>query len=836
MSDDAAPSQAVSSSSSPQTYAANTSSSSASRVPAKRRLCRTCGQAHFGNEPHLYDYIDDVDEDVSCHICLQPLVTPVDTPCGHTFCRPCLLTYLRVQPMCPVDRRPLTHQLCTPSSLVLRKLLEKLIVRCPNTTQCEITLQRGDLEDHLKYRCPGNWVGCPHAASGCDVRGPQKTITTHAPLCPHKDAGREKSGIKEGEVSHIEISRSQVALGITIVGGSDTPLRCVVVQEVFPDGLIAHDGRLQSGDQIIEVDGVDMTSATHAHVCQELKKFTQPTLQLGVYRERIQAYPTSGSPSNDNTASVTSLNSTAEMCQVVTLWRESGRQLGIKLGGRHNQPGIFILEILNGSVAYNDGRLKPHDRILAINGNDVRYARLDVASRLIQRSGTTSVSLVLCSSTVGNYNHLFQQPNSSTDVSHSRTKSAPEPSLERLDLSTKEFIKSNDDMSECYNNNYSLNEDGSRSCESLSNQPNNLATNGNGALNTHLRYKQDNGSVGSLSGFDNQPYQQSIGSLGSISSPLNKSNGSISGVQQSNQFESSSSDNLIVPVLPPRSRLPMGRTHSNDPLTEESATSEEILESPRNQPEDVVDGQVSSRIKTRRSKDSSDLTDLACGFRKSLKLDGATLQQKTVTISKTSNESLGMRIGGGVASNEGDTPIYIANINPHGPVGKSNNVKKGDVLLSVNGQSLLGLTHGQAVAQLKATAELAGVTLSLLDGPETAATNSANFVPSWLYWQKLPRPLQISRSVVLQRSPGSSLGFSIVGGTDPSRGSEPIHVLLVVASSPAAVDGKLRCGDRILAVDNYSLESVSHSTAVGLLKQAGQRVHLEVVSWLGTEL
>ena len=28
-----------------------------------------------------------------------------------------------------------------------------------------------------------------------------------------------------------------------------------------------------------------------------------------------------------------------------------------------------------------------------------------------------------------------------------------------------------------------------------------------------------------------------------------------------------------------------------------------------------------------------------------------------------------------MASNEGDTPIYIANINPQGPVGKSNNVK-----------------------------------------------------------------------------------------------------------------------------------------------------------------
>ena len=34
-----------------------------------------------------------------------------------------------------------------------------------------------------------------------------------------------------------------------------------------------------------------------------------------------------------------------------------------------------------------------------------------------------------------------------------------------------------------------------------------------------------------------------------------------------------------------------------------------------------------------------------------------------------------MRIGGGLGSNEGDTPIYIANINPQGPVGKSKQVK-----------------------------------------------------------------------------------------------------------------------------------------------------------------
>ena len=43
-------------------------------------------------------------------------------------------------------------------------------------------------------------------------------------------SGITRLPILEGEVSHVEIPRTSSCLGITIVGGSDTPLRCVVVQ------------------------------------------------------------------------------------------------------------------------------------------------------------------------------------------------------------------------------------------------------------------------------------------------------------------------------------------------------------------------------------------------------------------------------------------------------------------------------------------------------------------------------------------------------------------------------------------------------------------------------
>ena len=63
-----------------------------------------------------------------------------------------------------------------------------------------------------------------------------------------------------------------------------------------------------------------------------------------------------------------------------------------------------------------------------------------------------------------------------------------------------------------------------------------------------------------------------------------------------------------------------------------------------------------------------------------------------------------------------------------------------------------------------------------------------------------------------------------------------MHVLFVVPDSPAAKDGKLKCGDRLLAVDGHSLECVPHGSAVSMLKQTSTRVVMEVVSWMGTEL
>ena len=78
-----------------------------------------------------------------------------------------------------------------------------------------------------------------------------------------------------------------------------------------------------------------------------------------------------------------------EFVATVSLERQTGKQLGIRLSGADtSEPtaGIFIADIQEGSTTQIDGRLKKFDRILFINGRDVRNAKLSQASALIQVS------------------------------------------------------------------------------------------------------------------------------------------------------------------------------------------------------------------------------------------------------------------------------------------------------------------------------------------------------------------------------------------------------------------------------------------------------------------
>ena len=64
--------------------------------PSRIPLCHYCAQPHDpAQSAHKYDYRTTGDLIFACPLCQQPLVDPVDASCGHTFCKLCIVSYLR---------------------------------------------------------------------------------------------------------------------------------------------------------------------------------------------------------------------------------------------------------------------------------------------------------------------------------------------------------------------------------------------------------------------------------------------------------------------------------------------------------------------------------------------------------------------------------------------------------------------------------------------------------------------------------------------------------------------------------------------------------------------
>ncbi|KFM72625.1 Multiple PDZ domain protein, partial [Stegodyphus mimosarum] len=176
----------------------------------------------------------------------------------------------------------------------------------------------------------------------------------------------KKCDIKPGRETLIEITKDRIGLGLSIVGGSDTPLGAVIIHEVYPDGAAALDGRLRPGDQILEVNGEDLRDALHEHAITVLRQ-TPTVVQMLVYREEGHNHEEDAFETLD-----------------VELYKKPGRGLGLSIVGRKNGPGVFITEVVKGGIAEADGRLIQGDQILEVNGQDLKSASQEHAAAVLK--------------------------------------------------------------------------------------------------------------------------------------------------------------------------------------------------------------------------------------------------------------------------------------------------------------------------------------------------------------------------------------------------------------------------------------------------------------------
>uniref|UniRef100_A0ABI7VYU3 PDZ domain-containing protein n=1 Tax=Felis catus TaxID=9685 RepID=A0ABI7VYU3_FELCA len=227
-----------------------------------------------------------------------------------------------------------------------------------------------------------------------------------------------------------------------------------------------------------------------------------------------------------------------------------------------------------------------------------------------------------------------------------------------------------------------------------------------------------------------------------------------------------------------------------------------------------------------------------------------TCHEKVVSVRKDPSESLGMTVAGGASHREWDLPIYVISVEPGGVISRDGRIKTGDILLNVNGIELTEVSRSEAVALLKSTSSL--VVLKALEvkerEPEEASSSPAaldsnhnvaparDWSPSWIMWLELPRYLYNCKDVILRRNTAGSLGFCIVGGYEEYIGDKPFFIKSIVEGTPAYNDGRIRCGDILLAVNGRSTSGMIHACLARMLKELKGKITLTIVSWPGTFL
>ncbi|XP_031459360.1 inaD-like protein isoform X2 [Phasianus colchicus] len=195
---------------------------------------------------------------------------------------------------------------------------------------------------------------------------PDTEITNRNILPPPLPVDPATCPIVPGQEMTIEISKGRSGLGLSIVGGKDTPLDAIVIHEVYEEGAAARDGRLWAGDQILEVNGIDLRNANHEEAITALRQ-TPQKVQLVVYRDEAHYKD-------------------EENLEIfhVDIQKKTGRGLGLSIAGKRNGSGVFISDIVKGGAADLDGRLIQGDQILSVNGEDMRNASQETVATILK--------------------------------------------------------------------------------------------------------------------------------------------------------------------------------------------------------------------------------------------------------------------------------------------------------------------------------------------------------------------------------------------------------------------------------------------------------------------
>ncbi|XP_067994478.1 partitioning defective 3 homolog B isoform X6 [Melanerpes formicivorus] len=207
-------------------------------------------------------------------------------------------------------------------------------------------------------------------------------------LSPLMGFGNKKNAKK----IKIDLKKGPDGLGFTVVT-RDSSVHGpgpIFVKNILPKGAAVKDGRLQSGDRILEVNGWDITGRTQEELVAMLRSTKQgETVCLIVARQEEAFLPRElkGEPN----CSILSPETTEQLTFEIPLNDSGSAGLGVSLKGNKSREtgadlGIFIKSVIHGGAAFKDGRLRVNDQLVAVNGESLLGKSNHEAMETLRRS------------------------------------------------------------------------------------------------------------------------------------------------------------------------------------------------------------------------------------------------------------------------------------------------------------------------------------------------------------------------------------------------------------------------------------------------------------------